>query len=113
MPASLKFKQVDGQTDAANTGEIKTIVYEDAAQNKYTFGVDNNTDVFSTFKYQSHNGNEIDYSPLAVEFMTNGAVAKLLGKLTATPDTLGADVTVIKGAVSKPNLEDKLKSIQD
>ncbi|WP_353272219.1 hypothetical protein [Wolbachia endosymbiont (group B) of Alcis repandata] len=48
--ASLTFKDNSGGN--VPSPNIKSIIYEDAAQNKYTFGVDNATNVFNTFKYE-------------------------------------------------------------
>ncbi|MFP3023969.1 MAG: hypothetical protein ACEY3K_14235, partial [Wolbachia sp.] len=109
MPASLSFKKQDKVTDATVLNEIKTIVYEDSTGNKYTFGVDNATSVFNTFKYVPNGAAEIDYSATAENFMTGGAVAALLGigtnvgeiktKTDTIPADLGADVTTIKTQV--------------
>ncbi|GFY79900.1 uncharacterized protein TNIN_55521 [Trichonephila inaurata madagascariensis] len=98
--ANLTFKDSLGAD--VPSPNIKSIIYSDNTGNKYTFGVDsNNNDVFNSFKYDPHGADpEIDYSTIATNFMANGAVVGLLGKLTT-----------IETAVSKPNLEDKLTAI--
>ncbi|WP_353276614.1 hypothetical protein [Wolbachia endosymbiont (group B) of Villa cingulata] len=135
--ASLTFKDNSGANVPSPT--IKSIIYEDAAQNKYTFGVDN-TSVFNTFRYEPNGAAEIDYSATATNFMTGGAIATLLGigtnvgaiktktdKITDTlgadvtaikaktefiPDTFTADVAAIKDATSAANLGNKVTAIQ-
>ncbi|WP_254229938.1 hypothetical protein [Wolbachia pipientis] len=105
--ASLIFKDSAGVDVASPT--IKSIIYEDAAQNKYTFGVDNATNVFNTFKYEPNGAAEIDYSATATKFMTGGAIATLLGigtnvdaiktKTDSIPADLSADLVTIKTQV--------------
>ncbi|MFP3023434.1 MAG: hypothetical protein ACEY3K_11255, partial [Wolbachia sp.] len=105
--ASLTFKNNSGADVTSPT--IKSIIYEDAAQNKYTFGVDNATNVFNTFKYEPHGATEIDYSATATNFMTGGAIATLLGigtnvdaiktKTDSIPADLSADLVTIKTQV--------------
>ncbi|WP_264330758.1 hypothetical protein [Wolbachia endosymbiont (group B) of Erebia ligea] len=104
--ASLTFKDSAGANVVSPT--IKSIIYEDAAQNKYTFGVDN-TSVFNTFRYEPNGAAEIDYSATATNFMTGGAIATLLGigtnvdsiktKTDSIPADLSADLVTIKTQV--------------
>ncbi|TNK94219.1 hypothetical protein OUY_02565 [Wolbachia endosymbiont of Leptopilina clavipes] len=104
--ASLTFKDSAGANIVSPT--IKSIIYEDAAQNKYTFGVDN-TSVFNTFRYEPNGAAEIDYSATATNFMTGGAIATLLGigtnvgaiktKTDSIPADLSADLVTIKTQV--------------
>ncbi|KLT22089.1 hypothetical protein wVul_1834 [Wolbachia endosymbiont of Armadillidium vulgare str. wVulC] len=101
MVASLSFKQVDRQTDATDLADIYTIIYEDNTGNKYTFGVENGTNTFNIFKYEPNSGGEVDYSAIAKNFMTNGAVGGLLGKLTT-----------IETATNAANLGDKVAAIK-
>ncbi|WP_052264989.1 hypothetical protein [Wolbachia endosymbiont of Operophtera brumata] len=105
--ASLTFKDNSGGN--VPSPNIKSIIYEDAAQNKYTFGVDNATNVFNTFKYEPNGAAEIDYSATATKFMTGGAIATLLGigtnvdaiktKTDSIPADLSADLVTIKTQV--------------
>ncbi|WP_264374583.1 MULTISPECIES: hypothetical protein [unclassified Wolbachia] len=105
--ASLTFKDNSGAN--VPSPNIKSIIYEDAAQNKYTFGVDNATNVFNTFKYEPNGAAEIDYSATATNFMTGGAIATLLGigtnvdaiktKTDSIPADLSADLVTIKTQV--------------
>ncbi|BDG77331.1 hypothetical protein [Wolbachia pipientis] len=105
--ASLTFKDNSGAN--VPSPNIKSIIYEDAAQNKYTFGVDNATNVFNTFKYEPNGAAEIDYSATATKFMTGGAIATLLGigtnvdaiktKTDSIPADLSADLVTIKTQV--------------
>ncbi|MHC3897347.1 UNVERIFIED_CONTAM: hypothetical protein LBW93_00130 [Wolbachia endosymbiont of Nasonia longicornis] len=117
--ASLTFKDSAGANVVSPT--IKSIIYEDAAQNKYTFGVDN-TSVFNTFRYEPNGAAEIDYSATATNFMTGGAIATLLGigtnvdsiktKTDSIPADLTAKVTAIETATNAANLGDKVTAIQ-
>ncbi|WP_264704475.1 hypothetical protein [Wolbachia endosymbiont (group B) of Apotomis betuletana] len=105
--ASLTFKDNSGAN--VPSPNIESIIYEDAAQNKYTFGVDNATNVFNTFKYEPNGAAEIDYSATATNFMTGGAIATLLGigtnvdaiktKTDSIPADLSADLVTIKTQV--------------
>ena len=118
--ASLTFKDNSGAN--VLSPNIKSIIYEDAAQNKYTFGVDNATNVFNTFKYEPNGAAEIDYSATATNFMTGGAIATLLGigtnvdeiktKTDTIPADLTAKVTAIETATNAANLGDKVTAIQ-
>ncbi len=99
--ANLTFKNSAGVDVMSPT--IKSIIYANDAGDEYTFGVDStNNNIFNTFKYKPNGAAEIDYSATATNFMTGGAIAGLLGKLTT-----------IETATNAANLEDKLKSIQD
>ncbi|WP_264377653.1 hypothetical protein [Wolbachia endosymbiont (group B) of Philonthus cognatus] len=101
--ASLTFKDNSGAN--VPSPNIKSIIYEDAAQNKYTFGVDNATNVFNTFKYEPNGAAEIDYSATATNFMTGGAIATLLGigtnvdAIKTKTDSIPADLVTIKTQV--------------
>ncbi len=121
MPASLSFKNgVDAPIANAN---IKKIVYEDDTGNKYTFGVDNITNIFNTFKYDPNGLDpEVDYSATATKFMTGGAIATLLDigtnvdaiktKTDKMPADLTAKVTAIETATNAANLGNKVTAIQ-
>jgi hypothetical protein len=110
MPAGLKFYSAytDSSTNTpvsgtnADVDSVKFIAYEDVSRNQYIFGVNNSTNVFEAFKYTPSSGSEVDYSPIATQFMTGGGVATLLS-------TLGA----IETAVDVTNLGNKLRAIQD
>ncbi|WP_341822930.1 hypothetical protein [Wolbachia endosymbiont (group A) of Clivina fossor] len=127
MPANLTFK--DGADALIPNANIKKIVYEDDGGNKYTFGVDNATNVFNTFKYKPNGATEIDYSATATKFMTGGTIATLLGignnvdaiktKTDFIPNTLTDDVADIKDDVaniknttSPANLGNKVTAIK-
>ncbi|WP_434732096.1 hypothetical protein [Wolbachia endosymbiont of Zygogramma bicolorata] len=96
MAVGLTFKDNTGTNVQADT--IKSIVYEDDAQNKYTFGVDSANNIFNTFKYEDHGTAEVDYSATATKFMTGGAVAALLSietnvdEIKAKTDNMPADL---------------------
>ncbi|WP_410542598.1 hypothetical protein [Wolbachia endosymbiont of Tetranychus urticae] len=103
--ASLIFKDNSGKDVKSPT--IKSIIYEDAARNKYTFGVDNGTNVFNTFKYGPNGAAEVDYSTIATNFMTEGAIATLLGigtnvgEIKAKTDKMPADLGTELGNLAK------------